>query len=269
MSLAGTVSNLTFTWLDGVSASQISNRDALVGGGIRSSSGAKGSWRSHMNALSPPSMMGRRVNEDTAIDPEAGTDSNIQTSYGDDWDILWLGHCGADFPDAQSPIPALRIEIPGDETVPVPKHLKPHPFALKDKLGELYPPHTRVVHASSGNVCTLAYAVSHQGARKLLSQFDDHYDAQWDLMLQRWCEGKYTTTDKLGVCLTVQPPLFSHHYAKGGASNILSQGGGYAKGTGTPYIRLSVRQNIDRLVAGAREGELVDQLPDDGDPIWK
>ncbi|KAI0101288.1 glycosyltransferase family 25 protein [Daldinia grandis] len=352
MSLAGAVSNLTFTWIDGISGGQVSDRSVSVHRGVHSSSGAKGSWRSHMNALQsivredltsalileddidwdvrlksqlrtfalasktwlkesksdkhraelldfvPPSMPGRKG--DTAIynhelttirlSLEVGTDSEIhQTIYGDDWDVLWLGHCGADFPDSHSLISPLRIKIPGDETVPAPKHLKPHPFALNDKLGELYPPHTRVVHASSGNVCTLAYAVSRQGARKLLSQFDGHYDAQWDLMLQKWCEGKYAVENKsrlsprieddsgvtherggsAPICLTVQPPLFSHHYAKGGASNIQGQGGGYAKGTGTPYIRLSVRQNIDRLAAGAREDEMVDQLPDDGDTIWK
>ncbi|KAI0850858.1 glycosyltransferase family 25 protein [Daldinia vernicosa] len=352
MALAGAVSNLTFTWIDGVSGSQVSGRDVPLRRGIHSSSGAKGSWRSHMNALqsiirenltsalileddidwdvrlksqlrtfalasrtwlkesksgkhrtellnfAPSSMLGRRgkaaihnyESNTIQLSPEAGTDNGThQTIYGDDWDVLWLGHCGADFPHSQSPISPLRIEIPRDKTVPAPKHLKPHPFALNDKLGELYPPHTRVVHASSGNVCTLAYAVSHQGARKLLSQFDDHYDTQWDLMLQKWCEGKYTVENKsrlnprvkdntgvahergesAPVCLTVQPPLFSHHYAKGGASNIQGQGGGYAKGTGTPYIRLSVRQNIDRLVAGAREDEMVDQLPDDGDTIWE
>lgn len=219
---------------------------------------------------------------------EAGTEAQ-KTAYGEGWDIQWLGHCGTDFPDDESLISPLRITISNDETVPAPKHLKPHPFAMPDKLGEVYPPHTRVVHASSGNVCSLAYAVSQQGARKLLSKFNAHYDTQWDLMLQKWCEGKYEAEDKyrpksgvghdegateenqekVPICLTVQPPLFSHHYAKDGASNILGQGGGYAKGTGTPYIRLSVRQNLERLAAGMPESEMVDQLPDDGDTIWK
>ncbi|KAI1806895.1 glycosyltransferase family 25 protein [Daldinia bambusicola] len=353
MSLAGTVSNLTFTWIDGVSGDQVSNLGLPIRPGEHAASGAKGSWRSHMNALqsviredvtsalileddidwdirlksqlqtfalasrtwlresksgrhrtelfdlASPSML--RKNEANAVmhdseqntiqlAPDADSDEETrQTTYGDNWDVLWLGHCGADFPHEQSSISHLKVEIPGDETVPAPKHLKSHPFSLNDKLGELYPPHTRVVHASSGNVCTLAYAVSQRGAQKLLSRFDSHYDTQWDLMLQKWCEGKYAVESKsrlniraadddetahkrgesVPVCLTVQPPLFSHHYTKGGASNIQGQGGGYAKGTGTPYIRLSVRQNIDRLVAGAQESELVDQLPDDGDTIWK
>ncbi|KAI0837900.1 glycosyltransferase family 25 protein [Hypoxylon sp. FL0890] len=348
MALAGAVSNLTFTWIDGVAGNQVSDLVMPLGQGGRSS-GAKGSWRSHMNALRavvrdnlqsalimeddidwdiriksqlqtfasasrtwlresksdkrqnelldfvPPSLLARRG----AVAAVAGHSENAvqstsaagvanqahQTPYGDDWDVLWLGHCGADLPSDQSPIPPLRVAIPNDETVPAPKHLKPHPFALQDKLGKEYPPHTRIVHASSGNVCSLAYAVSHRGARKLLSEFDAHYETQWDLMLQKWCEGKYATKDKSlsdaeakgdtkfqeagPVCITVQPPLFSHYYAKGGSSNIVGQGGGYAKGTGSPYIRFSVRENLKRLVTGAPDSELVDQLPDDGKTIWK
>ncbi|RYC53590.1 hypothetical protein CHU98_g12620 [Xylaria longipes] len=74
------------------------------------------------------------------------------------------------------------------------------------------------------------------------------------------------------VCLTVQPPLISHHYAgEEGASvsNIRGQGGGFARGRkGTPYVRLGVQQNLRRLVAGFPVHRLVDQLPDYGDPIW-
>lgn len=349
MGLAGAVSNLSFSWIDGVTGDQVSEGDEAH------SSGARGSWRSHMNALQSivednlgsalileddidwdvrlksqlrtfasasktwlkesksnkgeivladlisPSYVRKRSGraaetqeskrDTTQMKTAMRTDNKVhQSAYGNGWDILWLGHCGADFPDFQKPlVPPLIVTIPEDETVPAPKHLKPHPFALLDKLGWDYAAHTRAVHASSGNVCSLAYAVSQEGARKLLSEFNAHYDAQWDLMLQKWCEGGYNskeeiTTDYEGesdsvtiedhgadtpVCLTVQPPLFSHYYAKGGTSNIQSQGGGYSKGTGTPYIRLSVRKNLGRLATGAPLSEMVDQLPDDGEPIWK
>ncbi|KAI0385127.1 glycosyltransferase family 25 protein [Hypomontagnella monticulosa] len=329
IALAGAVSNLTFTWIDGVSGEQATESVGSDGDESRRS-GAKGSWRSHMNALQvvvTENLTSALILEDD-IDWDVRLKSQLQTfslasktwlresgsnrheiellgeirgagatrffsttgtareaPYGDGWDVLWLGHCGADFPDPSSLISPLKITIPEDETVPAPKHLKPHPFALLDKLGEVYPPHTRVVHVSSGNVCSLAYAVSQEGARRLLSKFNDYYHAQWDIMLQKWCEGEYGADDKYQpdsgvdndtqelkrrapICLTVQPPLFSHHYTKYGASNIQGQGGGYAKGTGTPYIRLSVRQNLERLVAGAPQSEMVDQLPDDGDPIW-
>ncbi|KAI8624917.1 hypothetical protein F5Y19DRAFT_480155 [Xylariaceae sp. FL1651] len=254
--------------------------------------------------------------------------SNIERSpYGDNWDVLWLGHCGVDLPAAllrgrsssplstvsstttttssSSPlslgiISPLKISIPDDDTVPAPKHLRPHPFALPDQLASVYPAHTRVVHAANGNICSLAYAVSQRGARKLLWQFaQTGFASQWDLMLRDFCMGKYEHGDgergaygsreredgKGGqevtnpVCLTVQPPLISHHYAgergtngAGGAasvSDIRGQGGGFAGGKkGTPYVRLSVHANLRHLVSGVPASQLVDQLPDDGDTLW-
>lgn len=314
MVLAGAVSNISFSWIDGVASDQVSDR--IIPEDDRGhSAGARGSWRSHMNALQAvvDRNLGSALILEDDIDWDIRLKSQLQTFaaasrtwlreskssraevelldvikyadrdvkdvYGNGWDVLWLGHCGADLPSAQKTATSpLIVTIPADETVPAPKHLKPHPFALQDKLGDNYPPHTRVVHASGGNVCTLAYAVSREGARKLLLELNGHYDTQWDLMLQKWCEGGYITKeggaseehqDAPPICLTVQPPLFSHYYPKGGASNIQGQGGGYAKGTGSPYIRLSVRENLRRLVTGEPLSEMVDQLPDDGDPIWK
>ncbi|KAI1361101.1 hypothetical protein F5Y08DRAFT_28868 [Xylaria arbuscula] len=228
--------------------------------------------------------------------------------YGEEWDILWLGHCGADLPnthrDAGSgvhPSPSstsakswasssLEITIADDETVPAPKHLQPHPFALHDALADAYPAHTRVVHAVRGNVCSLGYAVSQDGARKLLRRFSkDGFVTQWDLMLRDYCMGekqigeseKFGRGKKKGkgkgdheslICLTVQPPLISHRYVQeGGASvsDISGQGGGFTRTkTGTPYVRLSVQDNLDRLLAGYPEERLVDQLPDDGNLLW-
>ncbi|KAK3332614.1 hypothetical protein B0T19DRAFT_416108 [Cercophora scortea] len=209
------------------------------------------------------------------------------TPYGDNWDVLWLGHCGTDFPPPANdtnlitpshPVspPPLRVTIPNDATVPEPQHLKPHPFALQDPLASLYPPHTRVVHAASGTTCTQAYAVSQRGARKLLWQFGlQTFTTGWDLMLGKWCDGEYITStnsnerpmaiSKRPVCVTVQPPLFSHHYGKGAASDITSPGGGFIdkEKEMTPYVRLSVRLNMEKLVGGAGVGELVDQWPDE------
>ncbi|KAI1765739.1 glycosyltransferase family 25 protein [Hypoxylon sp. FL1150] len=326
MALAGAVSNLSFSWIDGVTGDQVP--DEVIPKSDRGhSTGARGSWRSHMNALQAivdQDLRSALILEDD-IDWDIRLKSQLQTFaaasrtwlrelqsgkaeiellgttvrtgggaksvYGDGWDVLWLGHCGADLPDVQkSPISPLVGTIPGDETVPAPKHLRPHPFALNDKLGDLYPPHTRVVHASSGNTCTLAYAISQEGARKLLLEFNSYYDTQWDLMLQKWCEGRYMTREGESrakslldnddkafrepreappTCLTVRPPLLSHYYPKGGSSDIQGQGGGYSKGSGSPYIRLSVRKNLGRLVTGEPLGAMVDQLPDDGIPIWK
>ncbi|KAI1323597.1 glycosyltransferase family 25 protein [Xylariaceae sp. FL0255] len=238
--------------------------------------------------------------------------------YGNDWDVLWLGHCGADIPVPKAlqslggSSSALKVvSIPNDMTVPASKHLKPHPFAHLDEFGRAYPAHTRVVHASWYSTCSLAYAISQKGARKLVRRFNMGQKSgfgfpaqQWDIMLRDYCMGRpldfdkerekdggsrsydeYSTKSSIGsssderlVCLTVQPPLFSHHFAGhkgegGGAfvSDIRGQAGGYAVGKqkqGSPYIRLSVKENLELLAAGVPLDELVDQFPDDGEPFW-
>lgn len=253
----------------------------------------------------------------TANDP-----TSADHPYGKGWDVLWLGHCGTDFPDADATtLPPLRVVVPDDPSVPAPQHLKPHPFASHDALGELYPPHTRVVHAAASprTACTLAYAVSQRGARKLLWQFGlEDFSSQWDLMLGNWCAGGYVngegdgdgsedndtdTTDRrddVGIetdseagagaargsrdskerserrrqprqqptCLTVQPPIFGHYFAKKGASDIRGQGGGYVSKVGTPYVRWSVRLNLDVLTEGGSAADVVDQLPDGSEARW-
>jgi len=209
----------------------------------------------------------------------------ITSPYGDNWDVLWLGHCGTDFPssppdlssrpDVSRPggkaaqLPLLRVTIPGDTTVPEPKHLKPHPFASPDPLGAHFPPHTRVVHAASGTICTQAYAVSQSGARKLLYQFGlETFTTGWDLMLRDWCDGIYMdegddVAGRRPQCVAVQPPLFSHYFFnKDGSSDIQAQGGGYLHRTGSQYVRLSVRRNFRELVNGEPVARLTDQWPD-------
>ncbi|KIH86906.1 hypothetical protein SPBR_08388 [Sporothrix brasiliensis 5110] len=134
--------------------------------------------------------------------------------YGDDWDVLWLGHCGTEFPasppsftkrpdtiggtqsggpsSAPAQLSLLRVIMADDVTVPQPADLRPHPFALPDQIGKQYPPHTRVVHTASGTLCTQTYAVSQRGARKLLYQFGlASFTTGFDLMLRDWCDGMY------------------------------------------------------------------------------
>ena len=193
--------------------------------------------------------------------------------YGDEWDMLWLGHCGTDF---RTKAPSSRILIPNDQTVPLPKHLKPHPFASLDAYGALYPPHTRLVHHPSGPSCSLAYALSQQGARKLLYEFGvKAFDKQIDFMLGDFCDNSNATIngssegvagegrgrdESQGVCVTVQPPIFGHHFPEGAKSDIYATGGGLVKMVGTLYVRWSVRMNFGRLVSGKEE--VLDQWPD-------
>ncbi|KAI5921898.1 glycosyltransferase family 25 protein [Camillea tinctor] len=304
LSAAAAATNLSLTWRDAQTGSQV---PASSLPGLRSP-GARGSWASHMDAVTTVAGSGMGgsalIMEDDVdwdvrlrgqvssfagaarawLDTPTTAGGKSESIYGEGWDVLWLGHCGTDLPSS-------RIIARADPSVPAPRHLKPHPFARGDALGSAYAAHARVVHEARGTVCSLAYAVSARGARRLARDFSPPLPRnknnarkgfyQWDLMLRDWCEGGFSSEpgeeeggeeqEERGpkpVCLTVQPPLISHYFGAGG-SNIRGLGGGYARGvTGSPYIRLSVRANLERLMAGVPEEGLVDQLPDDGEALW-
>ncbi|KAJ3568062.1 hypothetical protein NPX13_g6546 [Xylaria arbuscula] len=195
-----------------------------------------GSWRGHMNVIR------RIVEEDieTALIMEDDMDwdvrlktqqlpqiaeraryfwdsGNIPSSpYGDSWDVLWLGHCGEIFPEVLpenegKPLHPKYI-IPNDDTVP--------PLDKITGLVEFdkYPEFTRWVHVSGGPICSFAYALSQRGARKVLYDLSiDHLGGPFDNALAGFCrDGASGNPDGLRAkCLSVTPPIFFHHRAKG------------------------------------------------------
>ncbi|KAH8601933.1 hypothetical protein B0O99DRAFT_681043 [Bisporella sp. PMI_857] len=328
LSLAAAFSKIKLDWINGVLGTEVAENALPPGERIGLSTGAKGSWRGHMNAirtiveqnlgsalileddtdwdvrlkpqlqtfalaaraLLAPSTAARnpvdlgKVNPDevpsTAYQKLSFSLSNLPQSahpqlspYGDDWDMLWVGHCGSSF---RNFTPTKRILILDDPTVPSPAHLKPHPFATPDAYGTLYPPHTRVVHVPSGPSCSIAYALSQRGARKLLYEFGvKAFDKQIDFMLGDFCDNAEATIngssegveghgrgreESSGVCVTVQPPLFGHHFPEGAKSDIFATGGGLIRMVGTLYVRWSVRMNFGRLSRG--QTVMYDQWPD-------
>ncbi|CZT51190.1 uncharacterized protein RSE6_12306 [Rhynchosporium secalis] len=223
--------------------------------------------------------------------PTQRFDSDLFEPYGDpaNWDILWLGHCGAGFPrtppttQSKPSIQNIILTNPHDQTVPLPKYLRAHPFGPLDALATSHAPHTRVYHrANGGALCTVAYAVSQRGARRLLHEFGvKRWIRIWDVEMGDWCAGsdhhdsgkdssshRRTSSESESsmkmkrVCVTVQPPIFAHHHPPGGESNIGGVGEGYARTVETMYVRLSMRMNLEILLAGGTEEDLVDQWSD-------
>ncbi|KJZ72451.1 hypothetical protein HIM_08120 [Hirsutella minnesotensis 3608] len=186
--------------------------------------------------------------------------------YGDEWDVLWLGHCAQTFPTNDNHVlPLGRVIQYGDETVPLKKYLdSPYikPFVLKDD----YPDHARAVHHSQWGACTLGYAVSQQGARKILREIGlKKVNAPYDLLLRTFCDGNPGRGEN--KCLTTQPSLMVHHLQAGSTqadSDIKTKDGKeeYRKEGVTKEIRWSVRLNADALLKG--ETTFADQYPDDG-----
>lgn len=171
--------------------------------------------------------------------------------YGDSWDLLWLGHCGMQFaPPDQKSTPQGRVVHRGDETTPERRYL--YSFSDPFTLVDAYPEHTRAVHHVREGVCSLAYAVTQKGARKLLHEvaLRDVTDA-FDILLRFYCEGTHGRGRHR--CLTSQPGLFSHHRPAGpnsAQSEIGNHGDGHRDHSQTDMVRWSTRLNADVLMDG-------------------
>ena len=214
--------------------------------------------------------------------PRSAKHSN--SPYGDDWDILWLGHCGEIFPEdtdeAKGQLDPATIEklrnskyvINQDPTVPPPHAVT----GFQDFAAN---PYTRWVHVTGAPICTFAYALSRQGARKVLLGLSvDGLNGPFDNELARLCQRSIVTyssnrnalevqggqnqgdkTDHTGLnakCVSVTPPVFFHHKAKGrlsGDSDIQNVAGGEIREKGfTENIAWSARNNIRNMIMGSQ-----------------
>jgi hypothetical protein len=193
--------------------------------------------------------------------------------YGDEWDVLWLGHCGEVFPemldenqrkpadDASLVYMQRKFVIENDTTVPRRDHLT----GLVDF--EHYPEHTRWVHITGAPICTFAYALSRRGAKKVLFDLSvDHLMGPFDNSLAGLCRRAVSvagvskdalTAGDSGLnakCISVTPPLFFHHKAKGnlvGDSDIQTTADGVIRQKGsTENIVWSARDNIKNMIMG-------------------
>jgi len=108
--------------------------------------------------------------------------------YGEGWDILWVGHCGG-FPAPDHSKDHHRAVIRNDPTVPPAWDIKGMLFGINEKQphkcsaqkGVKLPKGTicdsprledneRIVQERTSPLCTTGYAISLQGARKMLAR---------------------------------------------------------------------------------------------------
>lgn len=206
--------------------------------------------------------------DDILFDDLPATISPAYSPYGDDWDVLWLGHCGTEFPNTNLPskvdlskrLPRGRVVHMSDITVPEDEYL--HDMSEDYGPRKIYPPHTRVTHHVMGSICSLGYAVSQKGARRLLYELGVRkFDGAFDVMLRDVCEG--SNDRPRAICLTVQPQLFNHHRPAGHSSyysDISVHEEKFVEKPLTEMIRWSTRMNLPKLIAG--ETDYDDQWPD-------
>ncbi|KAL8849071.1 MAG: hypothetical protein Q9221_005915 [Calogaya cf. arnoldii] len=179
-----------------------------------------------------------------------------RSPYGDDWDLLWLGHCSAQ----QHAQDGRRLVIENDDTVPPMAHRVN--FNTVPKLNELgYDNSTRIVFRARNGVCLYSYALSYRGAQKVL---------RWQNRVARFEPidlgiGYQCRDDSDFKCIAVFPQLIDSHKSAGRAdqdSDIGSYDPGQMRKKGyTHNIVHSTRLNIDNLMHGRPIEDQWDDLP--------
>lgn len=185
--------------------------------------------------------------------------------YGDieNWDLLWLGHCGHKMPPVTEDLPFIplgRVPIFDDHTVPEKQHVD---MQFGDsQVVDQYPHHTRVVSRARENVCTNAYAVTLPMARRILYELGiKEMRGAIDIEIRDMCDG--TRGRDRNVCLSVSPMLFIHHRpraVKASFSDIGDLKGGVSERAFSRNLRWPVKVNLPKLVKG--QTDYIDLFPD-------
>ena len=169
--------------------------------------------------------MASAVERLTAYEPSNTTSA----PYGMNWDLLWLGHCGDNFPED-------HLELINDTTL-----LPRSQLQTWNKELLALPDFTRVIHRSLGPICSFGYAVSWQGAQKLVGLLSGMTptDEGVDVTLSIACRGPLK-------CITVNPELFHHHRMAGHLTSEIGSVNGNNETqelNATSNIRYSARCN--------------------------
>ena len=191
-----------------------------------------------------------------------GTSSNKRpfSPYGDDWDLLWLGHCSSQIKSGDQ----RRYIVENDETVPDPDHRINFSNEVPDMAAEGFDNTTRVIYEAAYGLCTYAYALSGRGAKKLLrGQSNMQTFLPIDLGMGQMCR-----EDPSFKCIGVFPQLIDSHKAAGRMSRDSDTDMPDPKQEHvrekafTLNVVYSTRLNIDRLLKGNKVDQQWRQWPD-------
>ena len=175
-------------------------------------------------------------------------EDNAWSPFGDDWDLIWLGHCGAQI----QPGDLRRFLIENDATVAAPqRRFNKFPETV-DMVKEGYEEHSRIVFRTVAARCPNAYALSYRGARRVLHALSttDTF-APFDVALSNLCAG-----DPKFKCLSLFPQLFEKY-----PKSDTTEDGPNKPPVDKSNIVFSTRLNMARLLSD--ETVFARQFPDD------
>lgn len=307
IALASSLTGFDIEWIDGVRGETVPDKAVPFGIDRKILMETNlGSWRGHMNAvrkivvdnLDSALIMEDDMDWDVRLKPQleltaAGARAVISSlpdklfptgrsrsttpisPYGDDWDVLWLGHCGEPFPEDLPENKDLPDEDQGLQAMA--RHwtiLNDATVPPLDKITGIvdfkaHPERTRWIHVTGAPICSFAYALSQRGARKILYDMSvDKLSGPFDNALAGLCRRAVGSWSRMtrgeavegdrgldAKCLSVTPPLFFHHKAKGlvsADSDIQDYGGGSGEGDDQPPPEMRERGSTENIVWSAR-----------------
>ncbi len=161
--------------------------------------------------------------------------------YGENWDIVWIGHCGSSNHGNGRYYPI------NDTTVPP----KDHEFRFADiPQDEQHRPGTRMMYDLTGSVCSTGYAISYAGAVKLVEYFKESQE-NLDLKLMGVCRDKIDL-----ACVGVYPQVITAAESDSNIDHVegeVAGQGGVAEEVLVrpgPAIQYSARVNAEAAMQG-------------------
>ena len=167
--------------------------------------------------------------------------------YGDGWDLLWLGHCGA---RNHEDMDTRHWVIENDPTA-----VPPELWSWFRRQPNMSPPglnttkYNRLVYKPVRGLCTYGYAVTIQGARRLLWEQNLGKAQPSDRALNSFCQYQG------GVCVAPYPALIGSHKPAGDTAKDSDRVDPSKPGTvrtvgQTLEIVFSTKLNLRELVFG-------------------
>ncbi|KAM3414606.1 hypothetical protein BST61_g9765 [Cercospora zeina] len=268
MAMSMSFSGIDFEWHDGINGSTIIEKakppklDAKL-----TRTGPLGSWRAHMNAMQR--IVKDRIQSALIIEDDTDWDVNIKqqlneyargarfiqeyaedavthSPYGDDWDVLWLGHCGVG-----GYVEEQRLFVVRDDPTVVPPQIQTYSPKPNMSPSAVKGSNNRLVYRGGGGRCIFAYAVSLRGARMFLylQTMAGRPAFSADRGMAHVCDARNIDARYI----LAFPTLFGTHMAAGPTikdSDRTSSATGWREVGETADIVFSTRLNFPSLMGG-------------------
>jgi len=202
---------------------------------------------------------GARFLQETSLkSTNGGAGSGMNSPYGDDWDLLWLGHCGTRNREEEDQNYYVIHDDPTAISQPYWSYPRRQPNLTPPALRGSNSNFTRVVYEPIRGLCMFGYALSLRGAQKLLYHQTIAGPARVsDKALQRICTDRFMDFK----CIAPYPTLIGSHKGAGltakdsDRENTAANYGGFRDKAETIGIVYSARINMANLLAGGKKIE--------------